>query len=489
MNPKKRAYMWAVAILQMSVIIIFFLCSCDRYERLDLSPPEMKQYPTEITLEEAEKMLLEMMSEFDSSPTKSGGSLSRKISGGYSVGEPINVTKDGEVLPYFHIFNFEDESGFAIMSGDTRVTPLLAYALEGNINQGDTIDNPGLAIYLSRLNTYFNNVIGADTAFIYDGNIGDEADNYVIDFHVTDMEAGYCPVKWHQSYPYNYYCEEYSKGKTLTGCVATAVAQLMAIYRHPDKYSEFSLRDEYDINNEEYHFDWEQMIEKSNELREKDDDEVIIGGPSPIDGIVDVGDGLIPPDPEPLPVPDSSILQIARLMQLIGTEQNLDNIISPDSSSTGAHMSNIPRTLRNFGYSSGGEQIFYFEDRNTVRREQDVIDELENGHYVIMAGQESYKIASNIIQFSEEEERAEHCWLVHGLMTKTTTFYEVQPPYIATCYYYLCNYGWGGAADGYYLSDVFDTVDGPDYPDVKGPVDEGNYSDKDYMTYIIGIRK
>lgn len=231
------------------------------------------------------------------------------------------------------------------------------------------------------------------------------------------------------------------------------------------------------------------MIEKSNELREKDDDEVIIGGPSPIDGIVDVGDGLIPPDPEPLPVPDSSILQIARLMQLIGTEQNLDNIISPDSSSTGAHMSNIPRTLRNFGYSSGGEQIFYFEDRNTVRREQDVIDELENGHYVIMAGQESYKIASNIIQFSEEEERAEHCWLVHGLMTKTTTFYEVQPPYIATCYYYLCNYGWGGAADGYYLSDVFDTVDGPDYPDVKGPVDEGNYSDKDYMTYIIGIRK
>lgn len=63
--------MWTVAVLQMSVIIIFFPCSCDRYERLDLSPPEMKQYPTEITLEEAEKMLLEMMSEFDSSPTKS----------------------------------------------------------------------------------------------------------------------------------------------------------------------------------------------------------------------------------------------------------------------------------------------------------------------------------------------------------------------------------------------------------------------------------
>ena len=56
MNPKKRAHMWTVAVLQMSVIIIFFLCSCDRYERLDLSPPEMKQYPTEITLEEAEKI-------------------------------------------------------------------------------------------------------------------------------------------------------------------------------------------------------------------------------------------------------------------------------------------------------------------------------------------------------------------------------------------------------------------------------------------------
>ena len=58
-------------------------------------------------------------------------------------------------------------------------------------------------------------------------------------------------------------------------------------------------------------------------------------------------------------------------------------------------------------------------------------------------------------------------------------------------WYVLCNWGWDGYEDGYYLSKAFNTVEGPVYPDTK-IVDNTNGSEDYNYQYkiqaIVGIR-
>ena len=173
------------------------------------------------------------------------------------------------------------------MSADKRVTPLLSYALKGNLEKNKEIDNPGLATYMSLLEEYVDNVIAIDTMQLR----LDTIDWYyagIPDFAV--MINGYCPVKWGQEYPYNYYCPTEDGQNTLTGCVATAVAQLMCTYRYPDSYNG-------------YEFDWQEMI----------DSKKIIEGTARFDGRTYF-----------LGEPDAGMHQIARLMQQLGLPENLD---------------------------------------------------------------------------------------------------------------------------------------------------------------------
>lgn len=49
-----------------------------------------------------------------------------------------------------HIFNFQG-GGYAIMSGDTRVTPMLVLTDKGEIPQDGVIDNPNLVPFLANM--------------------------------------------------------------------------------------------------------------------------------------------------------------------------------------------------------------------------------------------------------------------------------------------------------------------------------------------------
>lgn len=269
--------------------------------------------PYEITIEEAEQTLMQIMQSMAS--TKSTESIERKITDRYSIGRhSSNATKSNDDVPYIHVFNFENEAGFAIMSADKRVTPLLSYALKGNFEKNKEIDNPGLATYMSLLEEYVDNVIAIDTMQLR----LDTIDWYyagIPDFAV--MINGYCPVKWGQEYPYNYYCPTEDGQNTLTGCVATAVAQLMCTYRYPDSYNG-------------YEFNWQEMI----------DSKKIIEGTARFDGRTYF-----------LGEPDAGMHQIARLMQQLGLPENLD--MNYGKHGSGAYMKSILRTLENFGYAKG----------------------------------------------------------------------------------------------------------------------------------------
>jgi hypothetical protein len=55
-----------------------------------------------------------------------------------------------------YLINFADEQGFAVTSADRRVANggLLAFVPEGNLLEGDTVDNPGMALFAEGLEEY-----------------------------------------------------------------------------------------------------------------------------------------------------------------------------------------------------------------------------------------------------------------------------------------------------------------------------------------------
>ena len=424
--------------IKLAVPIVLALAAI--YACNKLSTPEIPAVsgnnPMYVSMDEAESMLLEIMDRSD------GGSARRTISGRYSMSFS-DATKSGDEAPVVHVFNFEGESGFAIMSGDKRITPLLAYTFKGSLEAGDSIDNPGLAIYMSKLNNYIS---GLTLDTLGSGQVIDPGGLIYGDVDVTEMVSGYCPVKWNQFYPYNYLCpvDSASGRKCLTGCTATAVAQLMACYRYPESYNG-------------YIFDWDSMIEASNTY-EPPVAPPVYGDP---EDPIDIGDndstkppifaGSVMYEPEP----DSAMLQVARLMQQLGLPENLNSFYTPYATYTSS--SAVGTTLKNFGFSES-EVIDFIE----------LLNELRSGYYCIVhaEGYEGDDLVSS------------HCWLLHGLMT--VKYYNV----FNETYYFLCNFGWGGLADGYYLAEVFNMDEGPVFPDVKSSEEDNYYKPTIYQGKI-----
>lgn len=131
-------------------------------------------------------------------------------------------------------------------------------------------------------------------------------------------------------------------------------------------------------------------------------------------------------------------------------------------SSSGAWEQNIPRTLKNFGYSNGGTFADY--NKNTV------LNELKSGYalaisaYAIKTVTKKKFLGITVKTTTSYSEG--HTWVLDRVMwryrTKKTlnngviTKIETESDYLVRC-----NYGWEGKDNGYYYADAFDTNSGP----------------------------
>ena len=89
-----------------------------------------------------------------------------------------------------------------------------------------------------------------------------------------------------------------------------------------------------------------------------------------------------------------------------------------------------------------------------------------------------------------------HIWLAHGLKEIVATYshYHILHGWITETpmksYYILCNWGWYSKHDGYYLSNVFNTIEGPTFPDPdRSIVTTGTYNFAINIQAYINIRK
>lgn len=410
---KKFIYISMAAFL---AITTFSACSNDVEESMPIPAEEEETVtnnnPYAITIDEAEKILEQFLANENEQVTKGGGvAHKRRIKNRYTTGGNKSVTRsaNGDDVateePVLHIFNFENNEGFAVMGGDRRGAPMLALTERGEFTSGMTTDNLGMLFALANAKAAYVQMIieaGSDTAVFSNGTVT----TVVIKDSIMTNRNGQCPVNWGQRYPYNQYCPPYYSGNNNypTGCVATAVAQLMAIHKYPSSFATYTL-------------DWDAMIA------------------SPYCN------------------------DVAVLMMLLGLPGNLNMQYSPTGS--GAYLSDAPRTLLNFGYTHPGS----YADYSTTA----VINDVVNGKPVLIGGEATeYDFVFNSLNVPVlvNTTRAGHAWLGDGggivsitmhVLNHVTGEYAVVGPAISQ--YVHCNFGWSGDGNGLYLSKQFDLPD------------------------------
>lgn len=130
---------------------------------------------------------------------------------------PLKDMDCGQDFAPYYVFNIGDGDGFVIASGDDRSRAILGYADEGTIDTDSMPDGLRwmLGFYVEQIQHAPDHVRAAGTKT--------SASHPAVDPLLT--------TKWNQTYPYNANCPMGSWRRCLTGCVATAMAQVMYYHR------------------------------------------------------------------------------------------------------------------------------------------------------------------------------------------------------------------------------------------------------------------
>lgn len=148
--------------------------------------------------------------------------------------ELVDVSKQAG-YSNLYIFTSTDSAGFVIMSADDKVQPILGYSERNPLDVSNM--PPNLRDWLMG---YEGQIQYAKDKKIEPSGDVISAWNTLIEYGViapksTKAVSALMTTKWNQSPYYNLYCpaNSYTGEKTVTGCVATAMAQVMKYWNHP----------------------------------------------------------------------------------------------------------------------------------------------------------------------------------------------------------------------------------------------------------------
>lgn len=214
--------------LILSLITILFSCSDESVNSLLVSDPESLEESNVLTVDEAKALLLDFMS--DQIDTKAGETFTI---GEYNIRDyhvaPIKTrttNDDPEVIP---IYEFATESnknnGYAVVIGDKRIEKVLV-----SVEKGEFSDT----LIIQPLRSFFQSI----PSFIQS-----DLNDYYTDVRNTpkrtraafDTYYNFLPTIWGQGYPYNSKCPVANcyDGHYPAGCVAIAIAQILAFHKIP----------------------------------------------------------------------------------------------------------------------------------------------------------------------------------------------------------------------------------------------------------------
>ena len=153
------------------------------------------------------------------------GPLTLSLAYTINKAEETNYSADG----FLYVFNISGENGFVIASGDDMAEPILGYCEDEAFDPNDIPEN--MAAWLD--------------------SYAKEIDWLQVNGYPTEIEDGpfmaatarknispMLTTKWGQGSPYNTKCK-FNKVQCVTGCVATATAQLMYYWARSSKSGKY----------------------------------------------------------------------------------------------------------------------------------------------------------------------------------------------------------------------------------------------------------
>ncbi len=177
--------------------------------------------------------------------------------------ESINKVPDENGNVVYYIVNYK-EKGFVILSADNRANPILAYSDNGKFSLNEKAYPNGLVEWLVNRKDYIvnirkNNNSKSSTSNI-SGNLSVASNKQLLNITKPSNQVLRAPddsnnckneyeqvgpllqTIWGQGTTYNDLipltgCTNYNNGHAPTGCVATAMAQVMKYYQYPKTYN------------------------------------------------------------------------------------------------------------------------------------------------------------------------------------------------------------------------------------------------------------
>ena len=187
--------------------------------------------------------------------SQNGNGMSRLPSKKLSLKYTLTDKTD---LASIYVFGKEDSNGYVVMSADDAAYPVLGYSDEGVFNP-DNIP-PELKFWLEEYSRQIEYM---------------RTKNYRANESSSTPFADLEPVtpllksKWNQGAPYNTYCYTIeangTQTKSVTGCVATSMAQVMYYYKYPEiGHGSISYKHgdsgTYSMDFSAQSFDWNEML-------------------------------------------------------------------------------------------------------------------------------------------------------------------------------------------------------------------------------------
>ena len=147
----------------------------------------------------------------------------------------------------FYLFNYE-QGGFAVISADKRMAPILAISTEGNFALTDTLSNSGLALFVDNLNKIEANMPNLLNSIPYIPSLPNPIDPTFPTFETKihkDIKPllKHHPRNWAQHSGFNKYCPNSATlgVPAYVGCVPLACSQIMSYFEWPTSYNGITL--------------------------------------------------------------------------------------------------------------------------------------------------------------------------------------------------------------------------------------------------------
>lgn len=139
-------------------------------------------------------------------------------------------------IPVYYVYNVNEKDGFVIISADDAAIPILGYSFEGHYRTQDISPEFSywMDIYKEQILSIKKKKLKPTSEIIQKWQFNNNMlNNYTTTNNPIIVSPLLQQISWNQSPLYNYLCPGSYPNQTVTGCVATAMGQIMKYWNYP----------------------------------------------------------------------------------------------------------------------------------------------------------------------------------------------------------------------------------------------------------------